>query len=468
MPEHTARPRVVLLAALDTKADDAAFVRARLQSWGIAVTLVDYSVVGDPPVVPDHSAAQVAELAGTSLQELREARDRSRAVAAMGSGARLLVAQLHADGEVDGVFALGGGAGTTIGSAVMRELPLGMPKVILSTIAAGDTSNYLGTSDIVLFPSVVDVAGVNSVSRLTYTAAADAMAGMVQGLSIREGDRRPSAVEQRPVVAASMFGVTTPAVLRSRELLEEAGCEVVVFHATGAGGRTLERLCAEGHFAAVLDLTTTEWADEVVGGILSAGADRLNAAARAGIPQVVSVGATDMVNFGRPDTVPARFTGRTFYHHNAENTLMRTTVEESRQIGLSIGSRVAASTGPSVVIVPDGGVSALDAPGQPFEDSAARAALADDLVKALSGSDTRVIRTPLHINDGAFAELAVRELLALMRRSDQGDRGDADDGGGVGGVGGGGQSSQSNETNQSGRVAAAPHAESPTPTRGKE
>jgi len=235
------------------------------------------------------------------------------------------------------------------------------------------------------------------------------MVGMLAGVDTDTGLRG-----ERPLVAASMFGVTTPAVLRAKSLLDQRGYEVVVFHATGAGGRTMERLCAEGYFSAVLDLTTTEWADETVGGILSAGPDRLSAAAAGGLPQVVSLGATDMVNFGRRDTLPPRFEGRLIYEHNAENTLMRTSPDEAAQIGRNIGSRLDRALGPTVVLIPDGGVSALDAPGELFEDPLARRALVDALTSSISSSNVRLVSSPLHINDPDFADLAVHELCEAI------------------------------------------------------
>jgi uncharacterized protein (UPF0261 family) len=403
------RRTVALVAALDTKAADAAFIKQRIEAAGARVLLIDTGVVGDAALWPDHSAEEVASIAGTSLEELRQGRDRGTAVAAMARGVKELVRQLHDSGSIDGVFALGGGAGTTVGATAMQGLPLGVPKVILSTVAAGDTTNYLGTSDIVLFPSVVDVAGINSISQRTYGQAADAMVGMLAGVDTDTGLRG-----ERPLVAASMFGVTTPAVLRAKSLLDQRGYEVVVFHATGAGGRTMERLCAEGYFSAVLDLTTTEWADETVGGILSAGPDRLSAAAAGGLPQVVSLGATDMVNFGRRDTLPPRFEGRLIYEHNAENTLMRTSPDEAAQIGRNIGSRLDRALGPTVVLIPDGGVSALDAPGELFEDPLARRALVDALTSSISSSNVRLVSSPLHINDPDFADLAVHELCEAI------------------------------------------------------
>ncbi|WP_033290692.1 Tm-1-like ATP-binding domain-containing protein [Amycolatopsis jejuensis] len=402
---------VALLAALDTKADDAAFLKARLEANGHHVLVADIGVLGSPGLPSDVDRSTIAEAGGGSLAELQARRDRAAAVATMAAGAAAVISELVADGRVHAVLALGGGAGTSIGSAAMRDLPLGLPKLILTTVASGNTAGYVGTSDLVLFPSIVDVAGVNRVSAITYTRAADALSGMLAG------SRNPDTSRQdRPLVAATMFGVTTPCVLRAKETLEAAGCEVLVFHATGTGGRTMERLVAQGFFDAVLDLTTTEWADEIVGGILSAGPHRLEAAGRAGVPQVVSLGATDMVNFGPPDTVPARFTGRRFYQHNAENTLMRVTPEEAERIGAAIAGKLNAARDVTV-LVPRRGVSALDAEGQPFADPAAREALVTALRKGVDDQRVRIEELDLHINDNAFADTAAERVLSCLKET---------------------------------------------------
>ncbi|HXV92129.1 MAG TPA: Tm-1-like ATP-binding domain-containing protein [Pseudonocardia sp.] len=413
MASENSAGTVVLLAALDTKADDAAFLNARLHENGHDVILVDVGVLGAPHIDPDVPRARVAEAGGGDLADLREHRDRGRAVATMARGAARVVAELVETGRAQAVLALGGGAGTTIGGAAMRPLPLGLPKLILTTVASGNTAGYVGTSDIVLFPSVVDVAGVNRISTITYTRAADALSGMLTGAARRP---EPPAAD-RPLVAASMFGVTTPCVMRAKELLERAGCEVLVFHATGTGGRTLERLVAEGYVDAVLDITTTEWADEIVGGILSAGPHRLEAAAAAGVPQVVSLGATDMVNFGPPESVPERFAGRTLYRHNAENTLMRVSPEEAERIGAAIAEKLNASSGGATLLVPARGVSALDAPGQPFDDPVARAALVRALRADVDPQRVRVEELDLHVNDEAFADAAVHRVLTDLEET---------------------------------------------------
>lgn len=401
---------VALLAALDTKGDDADYLRRRFAEHDLRTIVIDTGVLDQPQITADIPREDVATAGGTALADLVAHHDRSAAVATMAAGASAVIAELVRDGRIAGVFAIGGGAGTTTGARAMRDLPLGFPKAILTTVAAGNTSGYLGTSDIVLFPSIVDVAGINRISAVTYRRAADAFAGMVAGSLTTDSSDEPP----RPLIAASMFGVTTECVLQAKSVLEQAGCEVVVFHATGAGGRTMERLIAEGHVDAVLDITTTEWADEVVGGILTAGPERLGAAAKAGVPQVVSLGATDMVNFGPPESIPARFAGRLFYEHNAENTLMRVDAPEAARIGEAIGRRLRASTAACTVLIPANGTSALDGAGRPFDDPVARRALQEALTAQLAGSAVRVIETSQHINEPAFAAMAARRLLELL------------------------------------------------------
>jgi uncharacterized protein (UPF0261 family) len=285
-----------------------------------------------------------------------------------------------------------------------------VPKLIVSTVASGNTEPYVGISDIVMTPAVADVAGLNRISRGGYARAAAAICGMANAADRAAAEPQ----ETRPLVAATMFGVTTPCVLRARERLEAAGCEVVVFHATGTGGKTMEQLVTDGLVDAVLDLTTTEWADEIAGGILSAGPARLEAAGRKGIPQVVSVGALDMVNFGAPDTIAEKYAARRFYRHNALNTLMRTTPEECARLGRIIAGKLNAAQGPAVLLLPLRGVSALDAAGKDFDDPAARDALFDALRQAIDPEKIVLRELDAHINDAAFADLAADTLLSLL------------------------------------------------------
>jgi uncharacterized protein (UPF0261 family) len=429
---------IFLLATLDTKGAEAAFVRDRLAQLGLEVVLVDCGCIGPAAVAADVQREDVFRAAGFALAELQAAGDRGQAVSAAAAGAAKLVQQAFTAGRVDGVLALGGSAGTTIGTAAMRTLPIGVPKVMVSTLASGQVRPWVGDKDIFMLNSVVDIAGINRISRRVLSQAAAAMAGMVKfrgedcGLRIADfglegGEWNPQSAianpqSDRPLIAATMFGVTTPCVEHARRILEDAGYEVLVFHATGSGGRAMESLIREGLIAGVLDITTTELADELVGGVLSAGPERLTAAGEMGIPQVVSVGALDMVNFGPRETVPPKFAGRQFHVHNASVTLMRTTPAENADLGAEIGRKLAAARGPAAILLPSQGVSALDCEGQPFDDPAARQALFDAIRRERSAVE--VIEVGFHINDMAFAEATARRLLSLLanaRRQEKGN-----------------------------------------------
>jgi uncharacterized protein (UPF0261 family) len=411
---------VFLFATLDTKGREAEFIRALFARWALPLTLVDVGSLGPPAVPPDIGRERVFELAGTTLAAVRDAGDRGRAVTAAAAGAARLARESYARGDLSGVLALGGSAGTTIGTAAMRALPLGVPKVMVSTLASGMVRQFVGDKDIFMLNSVVDIAGINRISRRVLSQAARAMAGLISRPepAANESDASIEAetpdTPDKPLIAATMFGVTTPCVERARETLERAGCEVLVFHATGNGGRAMESLVDEGLIAGVLDLTTTELADEHVGGFLTAGPERLTAAGQKGIPQVVSTGAVDMVNFYARDTIPPQFRGRQFYEHNANVTLMRTTPDENAAIGADIARKLSAAKGPVAVMLPGHGVSAIDKAGQPFDDPDARRALHDAIRSGLPQGD--VVELDLHINDVEFADAAARKLLALMGR----------------------------------------------------
>ena len=400
---------VYLLATLDTKGHEAALVRDRLQELGVSVVLVDTGCLGQPLIQADISRTELFRAANCSLTELIEKNDRAQAVSRAAEGATKLVLDAYAAGKLDGVFALGGSAGTTIGTTAMQALPIGVPKVMVSTLASGQVRQYVGDKDILMLNSIVDIAGINRISRPILLGSAAAMAGMVRFRDVA------TASSDRPLVAATMFGVTTPCVQRARQILEEAGYEVLVFHATGNGGRAMESLIKDGLIAGVLDVTTTELADELVGGVLSAGPERLTAAARYGVPQVVSVGAIDMVNFGPRETVPQKFADRKFHVHNASITLMRTTPDENSKLGVEIASKVAASQGPAAILIPLRGVSAIDRDGQPFDDPVARRQLYDGIRK--NHGKTELIELDQHINDPPFAEACAAKLLALMRKT---------------------------------------------------
>jgi uncharacterized protein (UPF0261 family) len=388
-------PIVVLLGTLDTKGDEYAYLRERIREHGIDVCLVDVGILGAPRVEPDISREKVAELAGTTIHALVAAGDRGRAVGAMASGAARLVAELYAGGRLDGILGLGGTGGTTLVTHAMRGLPVGVPKLMVSTVASGDTRPYVGAVDITMMYSVVDIAGVNKLSAQVLANAAGAIAGMA-------GRGAAPVPLARPLIGATMFGVTTPCVESARRRLEEHGYEVLVFHATGTGGQSMEALVRSGVLAGVLDITTTELADDLVGGVFSAGPDRLEAAGAAGVPQVVSLGALDMVNFGGIDSVPERFRSRRLHEHNATVTLMRTTTEECAELGRRIARKLNAAKGPVTLFVPRGGVSAIDVPGQPFHDPEADAALFDNLAKHIE-SNVDVRESEAAINDPAFA-----------------------------------------------------------------
>ncbi len=463
-PRNPAMP-VYLVGTLDTKGHEIAFVRDLLQEYGVATCVVDAGCLGSPSVTADIPREQVFAAAGTSLVALRETNDRGQSVTAAAAGAVSIITAAHARGEVQGVLALGGSAGTTIGTSAMRALPLGLPKLMVSTLASGQTRPYIGGKDILMLNAVVDIAGLNRISRLVLGEAARAMAGMVllnsvssgplaprlggERARVRGADERATSMSSatseedpsaerasrqsqdpltltlspedggegtgtdKPLIAATMFGVTTPCVEHARKILEAAGYEVLVFHATGNGGEAMEGLIADGLIAGVLDITTTELADELVGGILTAGPTRLTAAGKRGIPQVISVGALDMVNFGPPNTVPEKFKDRQFYHHNPTVTLMRTTVDENRKLGEEIGRKAAASTGPTSILIPLRGVSAIDQTGKPFDDSEARQALLDGIRQARG--NVELIEIDEHINSTAFAAAAAQKLLDLIR-----------------------------------------------------
>ena len=403
---------VYLFATLDTKGPEAAFVRDKLQSARTGVIMVDTGAIGQPSVKADISREQIFQAAGTSLSSIVTKNDRGEAVKQAALGAAVIAKQAFAAGELAGIISIGGSAGTTIGTTAMRELPLGVPKLMVSTLASGQVRPYVGDKDILMMNSVVDILGINRISRRVLSLAAAAMAGMVR--EYRQSLETTDSAEDRPLVAATMFGVTTPCVEQARIILENAGYEVLTFHATGNGGQAMESLIREGLIAGVLDITTTELADELVGGILSAGPDRLTAAGQCGIPQVISVGATDMVNFGPPETVPLTFKSRLFYLHNPTVTLMRTTVEENARLGEQIAAKANSATGPTKILLPLRGVSALDAAGREFFDDQARAALFQSI---RTHAKCEVIEFDLHINDPLFAEAAANKLIELLHRS---------------------------------------------------
>ena len=403
---------VVLLGTLDTKGKEYDYLRARLREQGVDVVLVDAGVF-EPQAEADVSQDEVAAAGGAEIAALREAGDRGAAVEAMGRGAAEVVRRLHEEGGLDGILTVGGSGNSSIGAQAMRGLPVGVPKLIVSTLASGDTRPYVGATDVSMTYSVVDISGLNRISERILSNAAGAIAGMAKVSMAEGGEGRPLG---KPLIGASMFGVTTPSVTRARERLEELGYEVLVFHATGTGGQSMEALARGGFLAGVLDITTTELADDLVGGVLSAGPDRLEAAGELGLPQVVSLGALDMVNFGPRETVPPQFEGRNLYVHNPTVTLMRTTPEECAELGRRIARKLSAATGPVTLFVPLGGVSMIDAEGQPFHDPDADAALFGALRAGLE-ENVEVYEVEADVNDPAFADAMADRLNELVQEA---------------------------------------------------
>jgi uncharacterized protein (UPF0261 family) len=407
---------VVLVGTLDTKGVEYGWLRERLLAAGTNVLVVDAGVVGEPRIRADVPRAEVARAAGADLAALRSDADRGAAVTTMARGAAETVLRLYGEGRLHAVLGVGGSGGTSIATRAMRGLPLGVPKVMVSSMAAGDVSPYVGASDITMMYSVVDIAGVNSVLAPVLANAADAAAGMAKGFAAAPRALAPAEFGSggRPLIAASMAGVTTAGVDAARARLTELGYEVLVFHVSGAGGRTLESLAGQGLFAGVLDLTLSELADDLAGGILTAGPDRLTAAGRRGTPQLVSLGALDMVKFGPLDTLPAHLRERRVQVHNPSITVVRTTREECAELGRRVAAKLRAATGPAVVCVPLRGLSTLGAPGGPYHDPALDEALFAALRDGLRGSAVEVAEYDTHINSPSFGRAAADRLHRLI------------------------------------------------------
>jgi len=361
---------VVIVGALDTKGQEFKFVKDLIEAQGLKTLTIDFGILGDPFYPADISRIEVAAAGGGNLVHLRSGEHKDLGMKTMAAGLAVVVRKLYDDGKMDGIIGMGGSGGTSIATAAMRTLPVGVPKVMVSTVGGGDVSAYAGTKDICFMPSIVDVAGFNRISRTIYANAAGAIAGMVK-VEI------PKTKEEKPLITTSMFGNTTKCVDAARAILEAKGYEVLVFHATGTGGRTMESLIADGYADASLDITTTELADEICGGVFSAGPDRMLAAARAGIPTVLVPGCVDMANFGGIDTVPEKYKGRNLYEWNPNVTLLRTNVEENKIMGKMIAHAANESKGPVVILLPLKGVSMLDSEGNPYWDPAADKACYD-------------------------------------------------------------------------------------------
>jgi uncharacterized protein (UPF0261 family) len=392
---------VYIVGTADTKGPELTYLKTLVQAAGASALLVDVGTRA-ANAKPDVSAESVAACHPRGARHVLSISDRGAAVEAMGEAFGHFIVSRD---DIGGVLGIGGGGGTSIVTAGLRRLPVGVPKLVLSTLAAGDVKPFVGASDITMMYSVTDVSGLNSISRVVLGNAAHAIAGMATH-SIPQATVKPA-------IGLTMFGVTTPCVTRVVEALQRR-YDCLVFHATGTGGQSMEKLLDSGLLVGIVDVTTTEVCDLLVGGVLSAGADRLGAVQRSGAPYVGSVGALDMVNFWAMDTVPPEFRSRTLYKHNPQVTLLRTTPEECRQIGDWIGRKLNACEGQVRFLIPQKGVSAIDAPGEPFFDPAADAALFEALERTVRQTvRRRLVRLPLHINDPEFADALVENFLEI-------------------------------------------------------
>jgi len=397
---------IAILGTLDSKSEEHSFLSERIHEHGHKTVFIDVGTGDNPKVEPDYSRYDVAASIGLDLDALMQRHDRGECVVAMSEAAPAFLAKLVGDGKVDGVISLGGGGGTAIGTAAMRALPIGFPKLMVSTVASGNTAHYMGTKDIVMMPSIVDVSGLNRISRTIFTRAAGAICGMVEAKIETEGGK--------PLIVASMFGNTTACVNEAKAVLEDAGYEVLVFHATGSGGKAMESLIESGMVSGVLDVTTTEWADEIVGATLSAGHNRMDAMAKAKVPAVVAPGCVDMANFGARETVPTEFEGRTFYIHNPQVTLMRTNAEECTEIGKVIAAKANANSAPVAILNPLKAVSEINGEGQAFYDPEADKALFEAI---RSKAKVEGVDLDEPINSPTFAKTCAEKLLELIARS---------------------------------------------------
>jgi uncharacterized protein (UPF0261 family) len=402
-------PTIAVLGTFDTKGAEHGFLAETIRAHSHETLLIHVGSLGEATIKPDINAEEVADAGGEDWRTVLARRDRGESVSLMARAAAKYVAALAESGRIQGIISLGGGGGTAIATSAMRALPIGFPKVMVSTLASGNTAPYLGTKDIVMVPAIVDVSGINRISRAIFENAAGAICGMVDAAEQRR--QRPAA--DKPLIVASMFGNTTDCVNAAQRILEKEGYEVLVFHATGAGGRAMESLIESGMVAGVLDITTTEWADELVGGILGAGPERLDAAAKAGVPAIVVPGCLDMVNFGEPKTVPMQFAGRTFYHHNPQVTLMRTNAAECAELGRILAEKINRYTAPVTVLLPLKAISVISAEGKPFHDPTADAVLFTSLKQHLR-EGIPVVELDTEINDPAFAQACAEALLGHL------------------------------------------------------
>lgn len=400
---------VAIIGAFDTKGQEFSFLKTEIEKHGCKTFMINVGVLGDGPFKSDVTADQIAEAGGSTLQKLATEKDRGQAMEVMTRGAAVVAKRLYDQGKFDGIISMGGSGGAVVGTSAMRALPVGVPKLMVTTVASGDVSAYVGTTDITMMPSIVDVSGLNRISRSIFANAAGAISGMVSA------EKASTATDDKHLIAATMFGNTTRAVDHAREMLEAKGYEVLVFHATGTGGKTMEMLIDSGFISGVLDMTTTEWADEVCGGVLSAGKTRMEAASKAGIPQVVTPACIDMCNFWAPETIPAKFKDRILYKWNPNITLMRTTPEENTQMGEIFAEKLNMATAPVAVFVPMGGFSEVDYPEKPFWWPEANQAFLDALKKNLR-ADIPVIVSDKDVNHPEFSGMVAEKLIEFLTK----------------------------------------------------
>jgi len=399
--------RILMIGAFDVKGEEYDYLEKLIEDDGNEVIAMDFGTYPDAGLFKvDITNEQVAAAGGGDLKNLQEEKDRGNAMKVMSVGVSVLTKKLYEETGFDGIVGLGGSGGTGIITSAMRTLPIGIPKVMVSTVASGDTSFYVGLKDITMIPSIVDVAGINQISEKIFRQAAGAICGMVKmDYTARE--------DEKPIITASMFGQTTPCVSRCRDILQSKGYEVLIFHGSGAGGKTMEAMVEEGYVKAVLDITTTEWSDELLGGILTAGKHRLEAPGKAGIPHLIVPGCIDMVNFGPPDTVPEKYRGRNFYQSKPTTTLMRTNVEDNRQLGEIFAQKANNAKGPVEFLIPLQGFSVTDSEGGPFWWPEADQAFLTTLKNNLN-PEIKVVELDNHINDNEFSEIAVEMLLNMI------------------------------------------------------
>lgn len=400
---------IAIAGTFDTKGKEYLYIKELIESLGLN-TFTIHTGVFEPTFKPDISNEEVAKAVDWDIKIIAQIRDRALATNVLSKGMEKLMPKLYEQGKFDGIISLGGSGGTSIVTAAMRVLPIGVPKLMVSTVASGDTSQYVGTSDILMMPSIVDLVGLNSISTKILSNAVFAIVGMVKFESKK-------VLDKKPLIAATMFGMTTSCLTAAKEYMEDRGYEVLVFHATGVGGTIMESLIEGGFIEGVLDLTTTEWADEIVGGVLNAGPNRLEAASKNNIPQVVSVGALDMCNFGSYETVPEKFVNRSLYRHNPSVTLMRTTVEENEIIGKKIAEKLNMSNGKTILMLPLKGISGIDAKNQPFYGEEEDKRLFNTLKEYTNKDLVTIQEMDYHINDVEFAQRAAQNLIDLMKNN---------------------------------------------------